>query len=199
VSEKTVQIGHFATAMDAHFARGLLARRGIPAFVQGETTGTTWGFPVGIDQGIRLLVREEDVEAAAAVLEEAEEPPEDTGAHPPADPDDDPYADPVAAESPEADSVADPVDDGGAWARRVRAVAVLLIPMSFASVFWVRFAPAVPAGVLLFLLLSARARSQSTPAGRRAIAQAWWAFTVLLLLLAMGAATPVRRFVRLPR
>ena len=94
----TVGLTLYSTALEAHFARGALARLDIPAFVEGEATGTLWGVQVGARDGIRLIVRREDADSAAAAL---------------------PRAAPPA--SPEEAAVA-----ADQWARRLRAFSIVL-------------------------------------------------------------------------
>lgn len=188
-----MNVGSFSNALEAHFVQGLLEQRGIPSFVVGEATGTTWGFSMGPAEGIRIAVREEDLDAAKAVLEEvahheetqgteAEEPlAEDFGPEP-----DEP------TDTEEGGPLAEPVSDGGAWARRVRALAVLLIPIGFTTHWLLGAIPPLLFTVVVFvLLLTSRAREEASPAGRRYLSHAWVALIVAVAFQVALAVVPL--------
>ena len=179
-------VRRYETAMDAHFAQGLLARRGIPAFVDGESTGTVWGIQVAVSDGIRLVVRAQDAASAEAVLSNAQDVGDETAAA--ADTLETPAA-PAAAVAPvateeEASLAAD------AWARRLRAFAVVLLPLATMG-GWLTGASG-PLLLLLpgFLLLVAvplvvsRRIGHLSPIGRRHLVQARVAVGVVTLLWA---------------
>jgi hypothetical protein len=166
----TVNVGSFATALDAHFAQDLLEQRGIPCFVVGEMTGTAWGFSMGVAEGIRLSVREEDVDAASAVLEELSHaevvPGEDAAVSAPAD----------------SESAEPKVSDEVRWAKRMRAAAVLLIPAALGAHLFLgilgKFLPLLVIG----FLWTHRAREEPSPEARHYLNDAWVAIALAILL-----------------
>jgi hypothetical protein len=159
----------FDNALEAHLARARLAERGIPAFVDGEATGTAWGIPIGTEDGIRLLVRRDDFDAAEACLAGASVEPREATAAELSELDARSEEDSVEVASPDENAHLDPILRADAWAWRMRAFAVVLFPISYVGggVLTLLLVLLIP-----FLLLSPRARAVS-PVGRRYLRHAW--------------------------
>jgi hypothetical protein len=67
---RLVPIGTFATRSEAEIAQGLLASAGIDASLSADDAGGA--FPFALSGGTRLLVEEDDVEAASQLLDTVE-------------------------------------------------------------------------------------------------------------------------------
>jgi hypothetical protein len=65
-----VPIGAFATRSEAEIAQGLLASAGIDASLSADDAGGA--FPFDLSGGTKLLVEEDDVEAASQLLDTGE-------------------------------------------------------------------------------------------------------------------------------
>lgn len=66
---KTVILTTFSNSIEAHMLQDLLKNEGIESIVQGEFTNEVMGALRGF--GVQVLVFEEDLEQAKAVLKEA--------------------------------------------------------------------------------------------------------------------------------
>ena len=66
---KTVILTTFSNSIEAHMLQDLLKNEGIESIVQGEFTNEVMGALRGF--GVQVLVFEEDLEPAKAVLKEA--------------------------------------------------------------------------------------------------------------------------------
>lgn len=64
-----VEIAALRSPIEAHILRSQLADEGIECFLAGDTIVNAVGLPyAGMDNWVRILVREEDAEKAAAIV-----------------------------------------------------------------------------------------------------------------------------------
>ena len=76
--EKLVNICTYSTQVEAFIARDILENAGIPCMLTNETFSSI--YPIGHTSlgGIQLLVFESDEESAIKLLEEAQQPQDDS-------------------------------------------------------------------------------------------------------------------------
>ena len=177
MSDRTVAIKTYPEAMHAEFDRGILAQRGIPAFVEGANVALIGPALGGV---ARLMVREEDFEAASAALAEdadavdAEEPEVDEAAFDEPDEPDEPDA--SARLASEGFVVTE------SWARWTRFAAFALVPVSCLAGWFGRVTAFSVWGKALLLvgLWVAYGHRKETPAAGRALTQSWIALVVAI-------------------
>ncbi len=77
MADRLVDIASFMNPILAHIVRGRLEASGIESWLANDTIFGVHPAHAWIDGGVKVRVRESDVERAAALLKEAEENPAD--------------------------------------------------------------------------------------------------------------------------